>query len=398
MGSNIANSKLLDHIFVCAEHLKINKGNKILTVNHIFAAVLEYINESKDGDNISLYGDESEAYALANLFSGITLPDDISVCIELLCSKKDSYVDDLLFRQIVSSSRAISEQNGSQILSADIFLKCIIDSPTDEIKAILLSSSSNNSKESSLSEESLSKATEEFRKFFVSDDKTEELKEKSADTTETEIIDEKNNNLKPREQISLMTKKVKNMQKQLSSVVFGQDNAINIFVSGYFQAELRNLTDKSNKKPRATYLFAGPPGVGKTFLAEQAAEMLKIPFMRFDMREFSERDALMELLGTNKSFKGDKEGALTGFVEKNPKCVLLFDEIEKANIAVIHLFLQVLDAGRLRDTNTGREVDFSQAVIIFTTNAGRKIYEDSLTPNLSSVSRKNNFKGIGNRC
>ena len=152
--------------------------------------------------------------------------------------------------------------------------------------------------------------------------------------------------------------------------MFGQDNAISIFASGYFQSELRKITDKTSRKPKATYLFAGPPGVGKTFLAEQAAEILDLPFMRFDMSEFSERESIMELVGTNKSFKGDKEGSLTGFVENNPNCVLLFDEIEKANIAVIHLFLQVLDAGRLRDTNSAKEVDFSQTVIIFTTNAG----------------------------
>jgi len=176
--------------------------------------------------------------------------------------------------------------------------------------------------------------------------------------------------------------------------VFGQDNAISIFASGYFQSELRKITDKTSRKPKATYLFAGPPGVGKTFLAEQAAEILDLPFMRFDMSEFSERESIMELVGTNKSFKGDKEGSLTGFVENNPNCVLLFDEIEKANIAVIHLFLQVLDAGRLRDTNSAKEVDFSQTVIIFTTNAGRKIYESSLTPNLSGISRKTILKAL----
>ncbi len=184
------------------------------------------------------------------------------------------------------------------------------------------------------------------------------------------------------------------MQKQLSETVFGQDNAISILTSGYFQSELRSITDKSCRKPMGTYLFAGPPGVGKTFLAEQMAELLELPFLRFDMSEFSERDSLMELVGTNKSYKGDKEGALTGFVEKNPKCILLFDEIEKANIAVIHLFLQVLDAGRLRDTNTAKEVDFSKATMIFTTNAGRKIYENSLTPNLSHISRKTILKAL----
>lgn len=395
MEQDIKNSKLLDYIFESAERLKTSNGNKNLTVNHIFAAVLDYINEFKNnGNDYSQYGEETETYALVDLFEEVTFPKDLSSYIELLCSKKDSYIDDLLFKKILSSSRAILEQKGSRILSADVLLRCIIDSPTDEIKTIMMSSNATNSKMSVLSEEALSNAKEKFGKLFGSDDKKEETKRDSTDTIENKTTEQKSDNLNSKERIALITKKVKNMQKQLSSVVFGQDNAINIFVSGYFQAELRSLTDKSNKKPRATYLFAGPPGVGKTFLAEQAAELLQLPFRRFDMSEYSERDALMELLGTNKAYRGEKEGCLTGFVDENPCCVLLFDEIEKANIAVIHLFLQVLDAGRLRDTNSGEEVDFSQAVMIFTTNAGRKIYEGSLTPNLSSVSRKTILKAL----
>ena len=394
MENNISNSKLLEHIFECAESIKSNRGNKILTVNHIFAAVLEYVSEFKDNPDYSKYGDATEAQALITMFNEISLSYDISACIEMLCSKNDFYGDDLLFRQVVSSSKQISHKNGKNTVSADVFLKCIFDSPSDEIKTILSDSQDKNKKGDGLSADAISAAAREFQKSLKGDREIEQVNEEGSNEDSDDGKVEEVEELNPKEQIARMTEKVKLMQKRLSSVVFGQDNAISIFTSGYFQSELRRITDKTSKKPKATYLFAGPPGVGKTFLAEQVTEILELPFMRFDMSEYSERDALMELLGTNKSFKGDKEGALTGFVEKNPRCVLLFDEIEKANIAVIHLFLQVLDAGRLRDTNTGREVDFSQTVIIFTTNAGRKVYEGSLTPNLSSISRKTILKAL----
>ena len=387
MNQNMSNSKLLEHIFERADSIKKKCGNKILTVNHIFAAVLECVKEYDNLQGFAELGDMSEAKAVFEMLRNITMTDMLPAYVELLCSKKDNFMDDILFRQIESSAKRISEQNGKNSISADIFLKCIIDSPTDEIKTIMGLSDKKADKTESSAEKG-NNITEESGKSFsdAEDDITT-----AAASVKSEQKDE---SLQSKEQIAEITKKVKLMQKRLSSAVFGQDNAISIFTSGYFQSELRKITDKTNKKPKATYLFAGPPGVGKTFLAEQAAEVLELPFMRFDMSEYSERDAHMELLGTNKSFVGNKEGALTGFVAKNPKCVLLFDEIEKANITVIHLFLQVLDAGRLRDTNSGIEVDFSQAVIIFTTNAGRKIYENSLTQNLSGISRKTILKAL----
>ena len=394
MENNITNSKLLEHIVECAENIKTNRKSNILSVNHIFAAVLEYIDELKQNSDYSKYGDATEAKALVALVGNLSLSDNVSACVEILCSKKESYMDDILLRQIVSSSKMITEKNGKNSVSADVFIKCIIDSPTDEIKTVISNAGKKSNGNSGLSAEAISKAADAMNKYFNGgkEKTTENSENTSKDVPESKPEEEVCT--EPKEQLANMTEKVKLMQKKLSSVVFGQDNAINIFVSGYFQSELKKITDKASKKPKATYLFAGPPGVGKTFLAEQAAEMLELPFMRFDMSEYSERDSLMELLGTNKSFKGDKEGALTGFVAKNPKCVLLFDEIEKANIAVIHLFLQVLDAGRLRDTNSGKEVDFSQAVIIFTTNAGRKVYENSLTPNLASIPKKTILKAL----
>ena len=188
--------------------------------------------------------------------------------------------------------------------------------------------------------------------------------------------------------LSALVTDVKRIREALQACVVGQDNAINVFTTGYFQAGMLSLTDKNRKRPRATFLFAGPPGVGKTFLAEQAAVALKLPFMRFDMSEYADNEAHLEFCGTDKVYKNGKSGNVTGFVAQHPKCILLFDEIEKAHIGVIHLFLQILDAGRVRDNFTDEEVSFTDAIIILTTNAGKALYEQNESGDFSGVSRK----------
>ena len=197
-----------------------------------------------------------------------------------------------------------------------------------------------------------------------------------------------------KEAVAALTERVKQTQRTLSREIFGQDKAISVFTTGYFQAEMRVLTDSERKKPRATFLFAGPPGVGKTFLAEKAAETLGLPFMRFDMSEYSDKEAPLEFIGSDKVYKNAKEGNVTGFVAKNPHCILLFDEIEKAHLNIIHLFLQMLDVGRLRDSFTDKEVSFKDTIIIFTTNAGRKLYEESEQTDFSTVTRKVILKAL----
>ena len=188
--------------------------------------------------------------------------------------------------------------------------------------------------------------------------------------------------------------RTKTVQRVLLERVYGQDQAVAAFVSGYFQSELTAKTRKGVTRPQATFLFAGPPGVGKTFLAESAADALGLPFRRFDMSEYSDKEANIEFCGSDNVYKNAKEGNVTGFVAKHPKCVLLFDEIEKAHINVIYLFLQLLDAGRLRDNFTDEEVSFTDAIIIFTTNAGQNLYNDPDISNLSVIPRKKILKAL----
>ncbi|MBQ9125428.1 MAG: AAA family ATPase, partial [Clostridia bacterium] len=119
---------------------------------------------------------------------------------------------------------------------------------------------------------------------------------------------------KPTGMIADIVKRTDAIREILSQSVYGQDHAISAFASGYFQAELTAATQKHRDKPKATFLFAGPPGTGKTFLSEQVAQALKLPFRRFDMSEYSDKEANLEFAGSDKVYKNGAEGNVTGFV------------------------------------------------------------------------------------
>ena len=146
-----------------------------------------------------------------------------------------------------------------------------------------------------------------------------------------------------------LTERLLKMRAELLTKVFGQDHAVHAFVEGVFNAEVVAAADIKRKAPRALFVFAGPPGVGKTYLAELGAFVLERPFKRFDMSAYSGQQQNEALVGVAKNYQGAHPGTLTEFVEKNPNAVLLFDEIEKSHIKTIQLFLQVLDAGILED-------------------------------------------------
>ena len=190
------------------------------------------------------------------------------------------------------------------------------------------------------------------------------------------------------DRISDIIAKTKEIRAKLSDRVLGQDYAINVLAEGYFSAELNDVISTRDAKPKASFLFAGSSGVGKTFLAEQFAKVLDLPFLRVDMSGFSDKEAATEFAGSDAVYRGAQSGLVTSFVAKNPKCIILFDEIEKAHLTIIHLFLQILDAGTLHDRKTDVDVSFKDAIIIFTTNAGKQLYEDPERSDFSTESRK----------
>lgn len=174
--------------------------------------------------------------------------------------------------------------------------------------------------------------------------------------------------------------------QKLYGNVIGQDDAIKAIADSYFQRELELLEGNTRQAPRHVFLFAGPSGVGKTFIAELMAKEQGIPYKRFDMSAYSHYSNAQDLVGSNITWKSATPGVLTQFVRENPHCVLLFDEIEKACREVIVLFLQILDAGRCEDKYYDEMVDFRDTVIIFTTNAGKQLYQDAEKENLTLLS------------
>ncbi len=160
---------------------------------------------------------------------------------------------------------------------------------------------------------------------------------------------------------------LKNLDRDLKAVVFGQDRAIDALASAIKMA--RSGLGNS-QKPIGSFLFSGPTGVGKTEVARQLAYTMGIELLRFDMSEYMERHAVSRLIGAPPGYVGfDQGGLLTEAITKHPYSVLLLDEIEKAHPDIFNILLQVMDHGALTDNN-GRKADFRNVIIVMTTNAG----------------------------
>jgi len=160
---------------------------------------------------------------------------------------------------------------------------------------------------------------------------------------------------------------LKDLEKNLKMVIFGQDEAIATLSSAI---KLSRAGLKEGEKPIGSFLFAGPTGVGKTEVCRQLARIMGIEMLRFDMSEYMERHTVSRLIGAPPGYVGyDQGGLLTEAINKQPHCVVLLDEIEKAHPDVFNLLLQVMDHGTLTDNN-GRKADFRNVVLVMTTNAG----------------------------
>tara|TARA_R110002124_G_scaffold11573_9_gene54887 strand:+ start:1939 stop:4278 length:2340 start_codon:yes stop_codon:yes gene_type:complete len=195
----------------------------------------------------------------------------------------------------------------------------------------------------------------------------ESKRRKTIGTKEIEAVVAKIARIPPKNVTKDDAEVLKDLEKSLKRVVFGQDNAIEALSSAI---KLARAGLREPEKPIGNYLFAGPTGVGKTEVAKQLADSLGVELLRFDMSEYMEKHAVSRLIGAPPGYVGfDQGGLLTDGVDQHPHCVLLLDEMEKAHPDVYNILLQVMDNGQLTDHN-GRTVNFRNVILIMTSNAG----------------------------
>lgn len=383
----------MKYIMKCADEMKQKDGKKSLSANYFFLSLLTVAKANENNELPEELRSREVAQELTWVAAflkshGINCDSAIDNITSLIHDDAyNSTMDEFIFGKINYTAEKHAQTIGKDALDVSTIVIMIMAEPTEAIRKSL--APSGTSTVADVPSFVKGKQTGVGQSF--------EKKPTTAEEPELEALEKTRGENGANSGVQRLDESIRAAQKvqaTLMSKIFGQDQAINSFVSGYFRAEMMSQTQKGSRAPRATFLFAGPPGVGKTYLAESAAAALGLPFMRFDMSEYADKEANFSFCGSNDVYKGSKSGNVTSFVDEHPKCVLLFDEIEKANIVVIHLFLQLLDAGRLKDNKTEKEVSFSDAIIIFTTNAGKNLYEDSSIANLSSVPRNKVLKAL----
>jgi ATP-dependent Clp protease ATP-binding subunit ClpA len=195
----------------------------------------------------------------------------------------------------------------------------------------------------------------------------EDKRKKVIDVTDVEGVVASLARIPPKTISQTDREAIQNLERDLKTLVFGQDIAIKALASAI---KLSRAGLRDAEKPIGCYLFSGPTGVGKTEVTKQLAASMSIELVRFDMSEYMERHSVSRLIGSPPGYVGFEQGGLlTDKIDQNPHCVLLLDEIEKAHPDLFNILLQVMDYGKLTDNN-GKVIDFRNVVLVMTTNAG----------------------------
>ena len=216
---------------------------------------------------------------------------------------------------------------------------------------------------------------DKFTKIKKEKSKDDEIIGESIEETIEETIVDKDDSKKAGRPLSDVVLTTGKLKSAIRKSVFGQDNAINKFVNTFFKGEYLAETDDRKKGPRCLFTFLGMPGVGKTYLAQVAAEAIGRPCLKIDMS-----NGTLEILGNRpEKYKTRDPKSYYEFVEAYPESILVFDELEKAAVTVILKFLSMIDAG------TSAGVDFRDSTIIFTTNAGKPLYTMTEYGRLSNI-------------
>lgn len=389
--SEIQNSPLLNSILDRAEKLTKTFHCSAVTREFILVAAILTLKESAAAEQTPEA--QAERAQMAALLSA--MPQQEEALRPLLTAWEGKNVPSteqiIILSQKGKAVNAALAANQTQ-LTADLYMKSLLAAESDAIKNLRTGSKQPEGEKKPDGQEQ-KPAVPAWLAAIRGEKAPAEAEKKPAEApaqgqskTETPAPEKKEEPAQPKDMRGIV-EKTKKLLTDLQNEVYDQSYAINVFVQGYFHAQMVAVSSQERKRPLTTYLFAGPPGVGKTFLANTAAESLGMECKVLDMSSYSGYNALGELCGHNKNFANPGPGVLTGFVYKHPHCIVLFDEVEKANRDVLNLLLQVLDGGHLRDNYMDSDISFKDTILIFTTNAGKKLYEDAKDENLSAKSR-----------
>ncbi len=384
-------SPFMEYIIESATQMAKNRGEGSPSEEDIFVLIVYNTLLAKKGDDSLNHFSKQELEVLAGMVDsmGSDVEVRLATASEIVTNKPaNPFNTPRHFNSLLVRAINVARSRGSNVITADIMLNCILENPSDLISDFVSgkeltdkNSGANSHNEADVlirkpSPVSLDSSQPDTVYVFGNKSQQSTGAEKPVQHTEKPQMSRDSSKTYLSEQMA----KIKYAREKILENVFGQDHAVNCLVQGLFKAAIADVTEKERTRPRITYLFAGPPGVGKTFLSKQFSKHMGFPdedFKCFDMSDYSDKESFVVLFGSDGVYQSAKPGQLTSYVKEHPKCVLLFDEIEKAHLNIIHQFLQILDAGRCLDQHTREYISFTDTIIIFTSNAGRDLYENS---------------------